>query len=43
MPSANKSKGISPISPEDVYDEFKNKIKIIVDGGKCRIGLSLQL
>tara|TARA_B100001989_G_scaffold253110_1_gene238130 strand:+ start:679 stop:1638 length:960 start_codon:yes stop_codon:yes gene_type:complete len=39
MPSANKSKGISPISPEDVYDEFKNKIKIIVDGGKCRIGL----
>ena len=27
MPSANKSKGISPVSPEDVYDEFRNKIK----------------
>ena len=39
MPSANKSKGISPVSPEDVYDEFRDKIKIIVDGGKCRIGL----
>ncbi len=39
MPSANMSKSVSPVSPEDVYDEFKKKIKIIINGGKCKIGL----
>ena len=38
MPSANKSSSISPVSPSDVSDEFKNKIKI-VNGGLSRIGL----
>ena len=39
IPSANISTGISPISSNDVVDEFKNKIKFILDGGKTRIGL----
>ena len=39
MPSANKSTGLSPVSSEDVYEEFKNKISLIVDGGKCKIGI----
>ena len=39
IPSANKSFGISPVSSEDVYEEFKNKIKMIVDGGRCKIGI----
>ena len=38
MPSANKSKSISPVSPKDVYDEFKKKIKV-VDGGFSKIGV----
>ena len=39
MPSANKSAGLSPVTAEDVYEEFKNKISLIVDGGKCKIGI----
>ena len=39
MPSANKSENISPISSVDVYDEFRKKIKVIIDGGKCKIGI----
>ena len=39
IPSANKSSGISPVSAKDVNDEFGKKIKIILDGGRCRIGL----
>ena len=39
MPSANKSTKVSPVSSIDVYDEFKNKIQLIVDGGKCKIGI----
>ena len=39
MPSANKSAGLSPVTAEDVYEEFKNNIKIILDGGKSRIGI----
>ena len=38
MPSANKSSSISPVSAEDVSDEFKNKIKV-VDGGYSKIGI----
>ena len=26
MPSANKSSGVSPVKPLDVFEEFKNKI-----------------
>ena len=39
MPSANKSTGISPVSSKDVYEEFKKKISLILDGGKCKIGI----
>ena len=39
MPSANKSTNVSPVTAEDVYNEFKRKIKLIVDGGRCKIGI----
>ena len=39
IPSANKSSHTSPVSALDVYDDFKKKIKIIINGGKCKIGL----
>ena len=38
-PSANMSTKISPTSALDVFDEFGNKIKFILDGGKSKIGL----
>ena len=38
MPSANKSSGVSPTKPEDVSEEFSNKIKV-VDGGISQIGI----
>ena len=38
-PSANISSKLSPTSAKDVLDEFGNKIKIILDGGQCKIGL----
>ena len=39
MPSANKSTNVSPVTAEDVFDEFKKKIKLIINGGKCKIGI----
>ena len=39
MPSANKSSGVSPVSAKDVYEEFKNKISFILDGGGSKIGI----
>ena len=39
MPSANKSFNVSPVNSKDVYDEFKKEIKLIIDGGKCKIGI----
>ena len=38
-PSANISSKLSPTCAKDVVDEFGNKIKFILDGGKCQIGL----
>ena len=38
-PSANISNRISPVSKEDVKDEFGKKIKYILDGGRSKIGL----
>ena len=38
-PSANISSRLSPTSAKDVFDEFGNKIKLIVDGGQSKIGL----
>ncbi len=39
MPSANLSSGISPVNAMDVSDEFKKKIKIIINSGKSKIGI----
>ena len=39
MPSANKSSSVSPVTAVDVFDEFKKNIEIIIDGGKCKIGI----
>jgi len=38
-PSANISTKISPVSKEDVSDEFGKKIKFILDGKRSKIGL----
>lgn len=38
-PSANISSKISPVCKSDVKEEFGKKIKYILDGGKCKIGL----
>jgi len=39
IPSANKSTQISPVSAEDVAQEFHGLIKFILNGGPCKIGL----
>ncbi len=39
MPSANLSSGISPIFAQDVADEFKSNLKMIINGGKSKIGI----
>jgi L-threonylcarbamoyladenylate synthase len=39
MPSANISSNISPVSARDVHDELGKKIKLIIDGGKSKIGI----
>ncbi len=38
-PSANISNHVSPTSSLDVYDEFKNKIKFILDGKQSKVGI----
>ena len=38
-PSANIATKISPISKQDVLDEFGKKIKYVLDGGKSSVGL----
>ena len=39
IPSANMSSHISPVSAEDVAQEFRGSLKIILNGGLCKIGL----
>ena len=39
MPSANLSMSISPVNALDVADEFKKNIKLIINGGKSKIGI----
>ena len=39
IPSANISTGVSPTQPLDVLDEFGNKVKFILNGGRSIIGL----
>ena len=38
-PSANISTKISAVSPEDVKDEFGEKIKFVLNGGRSKVGL----
>jgi len=38
-PSANISTKLSPTSALDVVDEFGSKIKFILDGGRCKVGI----
>lgn len=38
-PSANKFKSISPTTARHVYDSLGEKVKIILDGGPCRVGV----
>jgi len=38
-PSANISSKLSPTSAEDVVDEFGKRIKFVLNGGICKIGL----
>tara|TARA_B110000211_G_C14060945_1_gene545500 strand:- start:635 stop:1594 length:960 start_codon:yes stop_codon:yes gene_type:complete len=39
IPSANQFSSISPVIAKDVYDEFGNKLKLIIDGGSSKIGI----
>ncbi|MEL6567272.1 MAG: L-threonylcarbamoyladenylate synthase [Pseudomonadota bacterium] len=38
-PSANRSGKISPVTPQDVYEELGETIDAIMDGGRCPVGL----
>ena len=38
-PSANISSGVSAVTSNDVKDDFGNKIKYILEGGKSKIGI----
>jgi L-threonylcarbamoyladenylate synthase len=38
-PSANRSGKISPVTPQDVYEELGESIDAIMDGGRCPVGL----
>ena len=38
-PSANISNKLSSVKASDVKEEFGNKIKFVLDGGKCKIGI----
>ena len=39
MPSANMSTKVSPIDAVSVAEEFKKKLKLIINGGKSKIGI----
>ena len=43
MPSANISNNLSPVEALDVYDEFKKKLKIIIDGGRSKFGIEFTV
>ena len=38
-PSANISTKLSPVQASDVQDEFGSKIKYVLNGGRCKIGV----
>jgi|TARA_B110000444_G_scaffold234396_1_gene244661 L-threonylcarbamoyladenylate synthase len=39
IPSANKSTGVSPVQASHVAEEFGRTIKMILNGGNCKIGI----
>jgi L-threonylcarbamoyladenylate synthase len=39
MPSANRFKKLSPINAKMVFDQFLDTNLLIVDDGKCKVGL----
>ena len=39
MPSANISSGLSPVNAFDVSEEFKKKLKIVINGGNSKYGI----
>ena len=39
MPSANLSSKLSPVCAEDVSEEFKKNIKLIINGGRSKVGI----
>ena len=43
MPSANKFKQLSPINAKMVFDQFIDTNLIIVDDGKCKVGIESTL
>ena len=38
-PSANKFKAVSPTTAQHVQESLGNKVKMILDGGACRVGV----
>lgn len=38
-PSANRSKHVSPVTAQHVYDDFAGEIPLILDGGACTGGI----
>lgn len=38
-PSANRSKHVSPVTAQHVYDDFGDGIAMILDGGRCEGGI----
>ena len=38
-PSANISQGISPVTKQDVIEEFGKKLKYVLEGGRSKIGI----
>jgi len=38
-PSANRFGSVSPTSAQHVLDDLGNEIKLILDGGKCKVGV----
>ena len=38
-PSANISTRLSSVKASDVIEEFGSKVKYVLDGGRCQIGL----
>ncbi|MDV6345741.1 L-threonylcarbamoyladenylate synthase [Nitrosomonas sp. Is37] len=38
-PSANRFGRLSPTSANHVYEEFGNKVSMVLDGGTCKVGL----